>query len=416
MNKKILNEVSRINNIMGNEPVILEQATAVRLLQKLFSNVDAKSLKRIVKSSDDDIKNIIEKIKKGDDVSDNQMSKLFKVIDFSLMAKKLIENKAFSSAFNNKIDDFIVDVKAGRTNYGTGLQRMYDGIDEMLGNESLELVDAVKVEVKRIVDDGIKPKTQASRAAKGFKEGFKSPNVYRNMIRNVRKFRFPTKNFTQEEYQRLLMWLSTGTSRMPMELINLARKDGLGALVTSLGGEAFKRYLYLTGMLTGLNFIKQLIVDNSSAEAERDPEKFLENVLLVAKETLVFPDLQWVIPALVTWDALVTILGPLFAGTGLSGVLSSISDRIDEMQSEADSMLRRAEQEVMNTTGSSATLEGAKNAAPENVRPYIWKNEQGNVLLRTRNSAGKLVDYKITLENGEYIVDMGTPKKLKDIK
>lgn len=67
------------------------------------------------------------------------------------------------------------------------------------------------------------------------------------------------------------------------------------------------------------------------------------------------------------------------------------------------------------------TLDAVRNAAPENVRPYIWKNKD-NIFLRmekkNKNSdgAGILVDYKITIENGEYIVDMGTPKKLKDIK
>jgi hypothetical protein len=172
-----------------------------------------------------------------------------------------------------------------------------------------------------------------------FKTGYKSsPAVYVPMIKNLKKFSFPTKNFTLEQYKQLISWLTTGSSRMPTELAQVFIKQGFGQLIATLGGEFVKRYLYLTGMLTGLKFTIQVLTDNLTPEAERNEDEIINNVSEIVRNTLTTPDLKWVIPAVVTWDALSTILGPLLAGSGLKGVINKINKKISNIETEVSEM------------------------------------------------------------------------------
>ena len=66
------------------------------------------------------------------------------------------------------------------------------------------------------------------------------------------------------------------------------------------------------------------------------------------------------------------------------------------------------------TTQLQYTLDAVKSAAPERVKPGLWQS--GNdILIASRNSDGEDVDYKISIENNQYMVDIGTRKiKLSD--
>lgn len=76
-----------------------------------------------------------------------------------------------------------------------------------------------------------------------------------------------------------------------------------------------------------------------------------------------------------------------------------------EMEEEFQDVFNDAEQ-----TQLQYTLEGVKNAAAEELRPYFWQNEDGEILYRGYNKKKKVTDYLITLEDGEYYVDLGTSK------
>jgi hypothetical protein len=66
------------------------------------------------------------------------------------------------------------------------------------------------------------------------------------------------------------------------------------------------------------------------------------------------------------------------------------------------------------TTQLEYTLDAVKSAAPERVKPGLWQS--GNdILIASINSDGEDVDYKISIENNQYMVDIGTRKiKLSD--
>jgi hypothetical protein len=411
MNTKLLNEINRINSIMLGENVILEQASSVSLLKKIFSSVDEKTLRKILKNTDDDVIESVNKIKKGESISDNRIIRLLASVDYDLLSKNLIDNKVFGSEFNKQIDNLIIRINSGKIPYDKELNIFFEKMDNAFTLYPDEVIKGLKKEVKRRVDDAVSVRGTSKKVLAGFSEGFKAPSVYRNMIKNTRKLRWPTKDFTPDEYKRLLMWLGTGSTRLPLEMITLIRKHGLTSFASSFAGEALKRYLYLTGMLTGLNFIRQLLSDNITPEAERntDNAKFLKNLLQVAYETLMFPDLQWVIPALVTWDALITVIGPISAGTGLKGISESITSKINELQNKKEELIRRTKSSTNQET-QTPTLDGAKKAAPDDVKNFFWQNNDGEILYRGYNDDNEITDYLITLEDGEYYVDLGTSK------
>jgi len=74
--------------------------------------------------------------------------------------------------------------------------------------------------------------------------------------------------------------------------------------------------------------------------------------------------------------------------------------------------LERIRQEL---EGNIPTLEGAKNAAPDDVKDFIWQNNDGEILYRAcveveNGECIENADFLIILEDGEYYVDMGTSK------
>lgn len=409
MDKKLINELNRINSIMDTKPLLFEQMGVVRLFKSIFSAMDDKTIRNIVKSGDDEVISSIDNLKKGRSITDDAMEKLILSVDIDLLSKKLLDDRVLSEEFHLQVDNLIERLKKDNTEYSSELQRLFKAMDESFGGAlPYEFIEGLKKEIKNRVDKSLKSANSSGtkqKIAQGFKEGFKSPSVYANMLRNVRRFRWPTKDFSPEEYKRLVSWVLTGTSRLPSELLSLTKKEGVIGLVSSFSGEVLKRYLYLTSMLTGLNFIKHLIEDNATPEAERNPEDFMQNLLLVAKESLILPDLQWVIPGLVIWDGLMAIIKPLLAGSGLEGIKDKIDEKISQLEGRADNVIDTARQ-ARNSENSQIRIEDAKNSASEDIRDYINKKGDGNLYLG---------DYPITLENNVYMVQLPDGKiKLSD--
>jgi hypothetical protein len=403
MNNKLLNEINRINSIMLGKNILSEQAATVSFLRKLFTSLDDKVLNKILKNADDDVIESVNIIKRGKSISDDRMSKLLRSVDYDLLSKKIIDNV---SEFKKQIDNLIIRIKSGKSSYKKELNIFFQDMEKGFDSYPDKVINGLKKEVKRRVDDAVSVRGSSEKVAAGFIEGLKSPNVYRNMIKNVSKFRWPTKDFTPEEYQRLLMWLGTGSSRLPMEMITLIRKHGLTSFASSLTGEAFKRYLYLTGILTGLNLMRRLMRDSLfSPGYERNPDEVLKNLLTVARETLILPGLQWVIPALVTWDVLMTVIRPFLAGGGPEEILGSINDKINELEIKKERLIRRTERSTNQET-QTPSVDGAKRVANEDIHEFIKNTDEGISL-----TDGK-VSYPITLENGVYMVQ-GPDGKIK---
>ena len=85
-----------------------------------------------------------------------------------------------------------------------------------------------------------------------------------------------------------------------------------------------------------------------------------------------------------------------------------------EPSGDGESTTSSTDTTTTTTTQLQYTLDAVKSAAPEVVKPGLWQS--GNdIFIASRNSDGEDVDYKISIENNQYMVDIGTRKiKLSD--
>jgi hypothetical protein len=108
-----------------------------------------------------------------------------------------------------------------------------------------------------------------------------------------------------------------------------------------------------------------LVVDNVTPEAERDPNNWwVHNASLVIKDSIVTPDVQWVIPALVTWPILSSILNPIFSGNSLKSSMDALKDKMLKFEKE----VKEIEDKTME---KSSTLLPSNDMS--NFKNYIIK-------------------------------------------
>ncbi len=156
MKNKILNEIHRINNIIGNENIISEQIVP-KVLQKFFSVLDDDIARKKLKQRDSTKDNLIKKLRAGETLSDDAMELLLKVIDSDLLAKNLVDQKLLGDRLNVNIEKIINALKDNSGRYDELTQRMDDVIEKIGINNELpdELISAVKKDVRGRIDDGI---------------------------------------------------------------------------------------------------------------------------------------------------------------------------------------------------------------------------------------------------------------------
>ena len=163
MENKILNEVRRIGNLMGNENILSEQIVP-KILKKFFSVLDDDAARQVLKATDNSQDDLIRRLRAGESLSDDAMELLLKVIDYDLLAKNLVDQKLLGDRLNANIEKIINVLKENPGRYDELTKRMDDAIETMgLNNEFPdELISAVKKDVKGRIDDGI---GNASKAA-----------------------------------------------------------------------------------------------------------------------------------------------------------------------------------------------------------------------------------------------------------
>jgi hypothetical protein len=163
MKNKILNEVYRINTLMGNENILSEQAVA-KVLKKLFSLLDDDGARTIMRATDNSQDDLIRKLKGGETLSDDAMALIFKVIDFDKLAKKLVDQNILGSRLNANIERMITTLKENPGRYDELTKKMDDAI-EKVGTDSefpIELIDSLKKDVKGRIDDAIENVSKAT--------------------------------------------------------------------------------------------------------------------------------------------------------------------------------------------------------------------------------------------------------------
>jgi hypothetical protein len=179
MKKNLINEVSRIQQIMGKS-IISEQAAVPKLLKNIAVLGDD-VIKKIFKTFDSDVDNAVNAIKRGDTVSDEIIQKIAKNLDFNAISKIIFDNKLLGPAFDSKIDESILFIKNNPDSYDSVIQQFDDTIDRLtyLRGSPPELIQSLKNELKSIINNGIE---SVSALSKYFKTGDEVVNYVANSL------------------------------------------------------------------------------------------------------------------------------------------------------------------------------------------------------------------------------------------
>ena len=154
MKKKLISEVSRIQELMGKS-IISEQP-----VPKLLKNIAVLGddvIKKIFKTFDSDVDNAVNTIKRGETVSDDIIEKIVKNLDFGNIAKIIFDNKLLGTKFDSKIDEAILFLKNNPEKYDSIIEKFNDLIDKLtyLRDSEPELIQSLKNELKNIIEDGV---------------------------------------------------------------------------------------------------------------------------------------------------------------------------------------------------------------------------------------------------------------------
>lgn len=375
MNNKLINELYRINQLMGGDDVILENVATpiISSLQRIFSNLSDDAIEKFVvktgvSSTDNSLDNIVAKLKAGQPISKKSLNLLLSQIDGRQLAKTFTKSKILMG--DNFYDDIIQHQKTLKSDpkkYNDIIDEINSVIDNTpyLKNLPDNLKKGLKIELKTKMDDAVKIATRKNGLTfnslkrgniddiiSGYRTGYKSsPDVLSKIFKNVRTIHWPTSKFTTQEYKQLLMWLSTGSSRMPKEILETFTKYGFGGGIASFGGEFVKKYFKLMAIITFLRVGYQAILDLTDGKENYPSDvTMLEIIWDRIQRAAYWPDAKWVVPIAVTWPIFETIMGPILRGNSpWDNILKKLENKISKYQSEADEMVSQSK-ETPNVT------------------------------------------------------------------
>jgi len=160
MENKLLNEIRRIGNLMGNENILSEQRIVPQILKKIFNSIDDDVARRVMRTTDDTYDDIIRKLRAGETLSDDAAELLMKVIDYDLLAKNLIKTDELGDILNPNIEKIIDAINENPSRYDELTSKLDDIMEEFgsVNNFPNDLTDAIKKNVRNTVDDSIKIK------------------------------------------------------------------------------------------------------------------------------------------------------------------------------------------------------------------------------------------------------------------
>lgn len=154
MERKLLNEISRIADLMSVKRILTEQPIVGKLLKKVFGTVDDDAARKLLKTTDDSADDLINKIRNGDQISDDSLELLYRKIDYVELCKTLLDNKALGSNFDNQLKRLLNVVEENpnkKDEILNAFDTYFDALDDTEGYTP-ELIDGLKKEVSDRVE------------------------------------------------------------------------------------------------------------------------------------------------------------------------------------------------------------------------------------------------------------------------
>lgn len=153
MNKKLITEIEKIQRIIFTKEIITE-AMAPAFLKKVFSLADD-VVKSFMKTDLTD--DIINSIRKGEQLTDETIERLFKNIDFNKLATIIINKKFLGTAFDDQVDRVIELIVKNPKQQESILQKLDDSIDNIafISEAPEQLKTAIKKRTRTKVIDSL---------------------------------------------------------------------------------------------------------------------------------------------------------------------------------------------------------------------------------------------------------------------
>jgi hypothetical protein len=153
MNKKLITEIGKIQRIIYNKEIITE-AMAPAFLKRVFSLADD-VVKSFMKTDLTD--DIINSIRKGEQLSDEAVDRLLKNIDFNKLSATIINNKMLGTAFDEQVDKVIELIRKNPKQQEIILQKLDDSIDNIafLSEGPEQLKNAIKKRTRAKVTESL---------------------------------------------------------------------------------------------------------------------------------------------------------------------------------------------------------------------------------------------------------------------
>ena len=153
MNKKLITEIEKIQKIIFAKEIITE-AMAPVFLKRVFSLADD-VVKSFMKTDLTD--DIINSIRKGEQLTDDAIERLFKNIDFNKLATIIINNKLLGTAFDDQVDRVIELIVKNPKQQESILQKLDDSIDNIafISEAPEQLKIAIKKRTRTKVVDSL---------------------------------------------------------------------------------------------------------------------------------------------------------------------------------------------------------------------------------------------------------------------
>jgi hypothetical protein len=153
MNKKLITEIGKIQRIIYNKEIITE-AMAPAFLKRVFSLADD-VVKSFMKTDLTD--DIINSIRKGEQLSDEALERLIKNTDFNKLSAIIINNKLLGTAFDDQVDNVVELIRKNPKKQELILQKLDDTIDNLafLSGGPEELKTAIKKTTRTKVTESL---------------------------------------------------------------------------------------------------------------------------------------------------------------------------------------------------------------------------------------------------------------------
>jgi len=157
MNKELLFEINRINELLNNKPLIIEQAVE-KFLKNILTDIGETGFRNILKKiSKQEADELLVKLKSGTTLADDEVALILQKINPSKLANNMLSSNLMGTAFKSTYKKYVNGLLKNPNKYDNVLNQLYNGIDSNPGltDAPQTIKDALKKQIKTNLDNDL---------------------------------------------------------------------------------------------------------------------------------------------------------------------------------------------------------------------------------------------------------------------